>query len=185
MRYDVLTETYLNLLSSDERRTIYAPMVYELLQNSYKSIGGLKGRGFESPTDMMDNGPFWKLSKRGDTIVAVFMYKNKDGRKRVAMGTDGSSVGKYDLAKMLIDEYLTKRAYAEISGSSLRFHQKILGNDLDRISIPSHVAINKFPPDTVRLIDGEKYDYEHYINGNWMVKRMVGNIEANEIIFWN
>lgn len=173
----LLHETIINALPDDDTlKNKYKEEAYSILQDAYQSVGGLKGNGFESPDDMVENIPFWKLSIREGKVNAILMYKDKHGRKRVAMATDGSKKAKEDLAKMLIDEYKTKRAYAEISDNSLRFHKKILGDELDTISIPSEDAMEILnDPEKTRIIDDEPYEYLRLINGTWVTKRMVGN----------
>lgn len=178
MRYsDLIIESYKNILKNEhDNRQRYATDVWEILQDSYKEIGGIKGNGFKSIEDMIDNIPLWKLCVRGGEVTAVMMYKDNHGRKSVAMGTDGSAMGKKDLANMLRDEYKTKRAYAEISGGSLKFHQKLLGAEFESIRLPSEKAIDIFGTDEIKLVD--EYNYKRLIGGKWIDKVMVGTIDA-------
>lgn len=85
-----ITERFINLIGDDEKKRQYAAEVWDLLQNSYKAIGGIKGSGFKSKEDMIENIPFWKLATKNGKVVVVVMYKDKGGRKSVAFGTDGS-----------------------------------------------------------------------------------------------
>lgn len=181
--HDIITETitklqegYVNLFSNDiEKRKQYAEQVFDLIQSSYKRIGGMKGSGFNSPQDMIDRIPFWKLFMRGDEIKAVAMYKDKNGRKRVAVATDGTSEGKQIVARIMQDDATSGRAYAEISGPSLAFHKKILGNDiLNDISIPVESVIKILKADSEDIRAKNDYEYERNINGNWIEKRMIG-----------
>lgn len=176
---DLLNESYINLFSDNIiQRLNYANEVYDMLQTAYNPIGGLKTKGLESVDSMIDNIPFWKLAKKGDEVVAVILYKNKDGRKRIAMATNGTSEGKRELARMIKDEYKTNRSYAEISDGSLRFHERILGEYLDTISIPAHTALEKInDPEKTKMTE-DYYEYERLINGEWIRKRMVGNVKA-------
>lgn len=121
-----LSERYLNVFGKDDKAE-HAQDVYDILQASYKPIGGLKGNGFQSPEAMMTSIPFWKMVKRNGKVVAVAMYKDKNGRKRVAVGSDGSDEGKAGVASIFREDF--QRAYFEISGRSLKFHVKILGYD--------------------------------------------------------
>ena len=63
---ELLFESYQNIFDEETKRK-YANEVFELLQNAYSKIGGIKGSGFSSPEDMIQNIPFWKL----------FIYKGK------------------------------------------------------------------------------------------------------------
>ncbi len=171
-----LFETFDNLFAKDaDKRQQYAQQVFDLIQNAYAPIGGMKGSGFNSPQDMIDRIPMWKLFRRGDTVKAVMMYKDTNGRKRVAMATDGSPEAKSTIAKMLKDEYAHSRSYAEISGPSLKFHKRILGDDgLDAITIPAEQAtkIRAVDPKLIRIVN--QFEYQRNINGEWISKRMIG-----------
>jgi hypothetical protein len=52
----ILLETYVNLFEPDKKWK-YAQQVWDILQNSYKNAGGLKGSGFESIESMVKNIP--------------------------------------------------------------------------------------------------------------------------------
>lgn len=176
MKLQQLTETFDNLFAKDtDKRQRYAQQVYDLLQTAYSPIGGLKGSGFNSPQEMIEQIPMWKLFRRGNDIKAVMMYKDTGGRKRVAMATDGSPEGKKILARMVKDEYEQQRSYAEISGGSLRFHQRVLGDEmLDAITIPTRQAVQllNLQPDEYRVVSDVEYQRE--FKGEWITKRMLG-----------
>lgn len=61
---EFLTESYINLFKEQEKEK-YVDEVWDLIQTSYKPIGGIHGSGFKSKDDMIKNIPFWKLVKRG------------------------------------------------------------------------------------------------------------------------
>lgn len=126
---EILVERFVNLLDPSKKEQ-YADRVYELIQQSYAPIGGQHGDGFASPQDMIDKIPMWKLVSRGGEIVAGAMYKDTSGRKRVAVFTDGSQQGKAGLADIMRNDF--GRAYFEVSGPSLRFMVKLLGEDFVR-----------------------------------------------------
>lgn len=177
-----MTERYVNLFKPNEKEQ-YADEVWNLIQSSYKSIGGIKGSGFNSKEDMVKNIPMWKLVRRGDKIVAGGMYKDKEGRKGVASFTDGTDEGKKGL--MMIKKEDFKRAYFEVSKSALGFMVKELGIDFmlqyvktiegaknrlkkELFTVPdndSHVA--KFP----KLVP---YMYQREIGGKKETKVMFG-----------
>lgn len=173
-----LVETIDNFFINDKQgREKYADQVWEILQQSYASIGGIKGSGFKSKEDMIEKIPMWKIWRQGDTVKIVMMYKgNQAGRKRVAMGTDGSPEAKKMLAKMVKDEYTQGRAFGEISGSSLKFIKRILGDEFKNILIPTHEIKNILTKDweegNIKIIDDE--NYERKISGHYHPKVMVG-----------
>lgn len=143
-----LSERYVNVLSVDDKEK-NKETVFKLLTDSYASIGGLKGNGFRSPDDMVKNIPMWKMVRRNGKIVAVAMYKDKNGRKRVAVGSDGTQEGKAAVASIFKEDFA--RAYFEISERSLGFHVKILGYDF--------IKSNAVKPENVKGITGDDVEY--------------------------
>lgn len=115
-----INESFKNAIGpNDPLKQKYVDQVWQLLQQSYAPIGGLKGSGFESKQSMIEKIPFWKLAVKDGIVHAVVLYKDKSGRKSVALASDGSSYAKRkiaDIAKNDID-----RAYGEKSKALLGF----------------------------------------------------------------
>ena len=176
----LITEKIDNFFLSDkEQREKYADQVWDILQTSYKSIGGIKGSGFGSKEDMIAKIPMWKIFRRGDVVQAVMMYKDKNGRKRVAIGTNGEKEGKRMLAKGLIDEYKTGRAFGEVSDKSLEFIKRLLGDAVSEVAVPVSVVKMLLPKDEIVPVD--KYLYMRDIGGTMKKKMMLGNPKAPKI----
>ena len=135
----ILLETYLNIFSSVEKKK-YVDDVWDILQKSYQSIGGIKGNGFENKETFISKLPFWKLLRKDGTIVAAIIYRDKEGRKIVAVATDGSKEGKAGLIKMFKEELELKRSYFEISGPLLKY----LYNTLNKEFLLSHTVPFKY-----------------------------------------
>lgn len=116
---EILVERFINLIGDrdQERKHQYKQQVFDLLQRSYASIGGIKGSGFGSPDEMVQQIPFWKLATKNGKLVAVTLYKDKQGRKGVASGTDGTELGKQVLQSMVAAE--PERSYSEKSKAAL------------------------------------------------------------------
>jgi major membrane immunogen (membrane-anchored lipoprotein) len=106
----IITERYVNLIHDNERKDLYKYAVYDLLQKSYANIGGVKGSGLEDP-DSMKSIPFWKIAVKDGKVIAVVLYKDKNGRKAVATGNDGSLAGKRAILDIIRKE--KDRSYAE------------------------------------------------------------------------
>lgn len=177
----LLKETIDNFFLSDvDARIKWADKVWEVLQKSYAPIGGIKGSGFESKEAMISKIPMWKVFRRGEDVLAVFMYKNKAGRKRVAAGTNGTPEGKAALKHMIMEEVKMSRSWGEISGPSLRFHNKIFGEkELKDFTIPFEkvkVLLQKdYDAGKLRPVKGSDYEFEHDLNGEWIRKVAIGN----------
>lgn len=174
----ILTERFINLFDTSTKHR-YADEVWDILQNSYKEIGGIKGSGFRSKEDMIENIPFWKLAKKGNKVVAVSLYKDKQGRKKVAGGTDGSEEGKKEFAKMTVDELLHGRSWGEISDKMYWFTRKHVGaENLDKYLIPAKKVQELMPEDEIVPVD--EYWYKRQLgSGDWKQKIAIGNPKQN------
>ena len=125
---EFLSESYLNYFTHDkEKREMVVDEVWEILQDSYRPIGGIHGSGFKSKQDMVENIPFWKLVRKNGKIVTVVCYKDTNGRKLVAAGTNGSTEGRDGLARIIMDDLKRERAYMELSDKLLRFITRVMG----------------------------------------------------------
>lgn len=124
-----LTETYLNAFSTEDKSK-YAKEIWDMLQQSYKKIGGIQGKGFTSIPDMIRSNAMFKIGMRDGKPRMVTVYKDKNGRKRVAMGTDGTEEGKWFAINILRDEMLQQRSYGEFSGQSFGATRKQIPDDV-------------------------------------------------------
>jgi len=180
-----LTEGYKNLFTPAQKRK-HAHEAFEQLQKAYSKIGGIKGSGFSSEEDFIENIPFWKLrfSKEGKLLAGAY-YKDTAGRKRVAISSDGSKEGKKIVADIMVSDILHGRAYAEQSESSLSFLIKQIGyEELKKHAIPfKNVSsiLGKYvahpnPADHELHAHPELKDflYSRMINGSLVTKLMIG-----------
>lgn len=176
MRFKQLTETFKNLFADDADRQRYANEVFSILQRSYEPIGGLKGGGFSSPQDMIDTIPFWKLAIKDGKVVAVAMYRDTSGRKRVAIGTDGSAEGKKQIANIVKSDYTQSRSWAEISGPSLAFTKSLMGDEFKNIVIDPNLVRKVYQANGEDISVLSDYEYERNINGHLITKVAVGTL---------
>lgn len=176
-----LSERVVNALDNKTKEQ-YADEVWDILQKAYAPIGGIHGNGFKSKEDMIQNIGFWKLVKRGDHITAVEMYKQKDGRKLVALGTDGTQPGKKDLQMMMKADIDTGRSYAELSGPALMFLTKTIGgeSEMKKYFVPFDSVKKILWDDEVEDVDG--FVYRRKIGGSWHEKVMVGNASLSKFV---
>lgn len=123
--YRFLIESFHNFLPQHEdKKKEHAQEVFDMIHKSYADQGGIHGSGFKSPEDMVKNIPMWKVHKKDGKVHAVALYKDKAGRKRVALGTDGSDTGKSAASNIVTSDLKQKRAHMEVSGKSLSFLKK-------------------------------------------------------------
>jgi hypothetical protein len=180
-----ITERYINLIGDDPKKHEYKHEVHNLLKKSYEKIGGIHGSGFESPDDMVKKVHMWKLAKKDGKIVSAVLYKEKGGRKSVAVGTNGTDEGKSHLAHMMKHDVIGHRAYSEKSGPSLSFLKKQLPpGHLEKSAIKYHHVekmigepIKKPPhddPEVIKHPELKDHLYQRKIGDEWHTKLMLG-----------
>lgn len=180
-----IEERFVNLLPhQEEEKRKHAKEVYGLVQKSYSKIGGIHGSGFKDHEDMVKNIPLWKLHKKDGQIKAVTLYKDKGGRKSVAVATDGSEEGKKALGHIVKDDITRNRSYKEVSGPSLSFGKKHITDIHKHIIHPDEVKkhlkgeeIRKPPhddPEIQRHPELKDHFYQRKIGDHWHTKVMLG-----------
>jgi hypothetical protein len=140
----MLNESFNNFLvgKDDASREKFIDSVWDMLQRSYEKIGGLKGSGFSSKDDMLKNIPFWKLYVVNGKLIMGMFYKDKTGRKLVALGTDESSKSKSILTQAMKQSFTN--SYGEYSKHILAFILRNISHDL----IKSYII----PPEAVARV---------------------------------
>lgn len=128
MRYrEFLIERVVNLHSTDEKMA-YADEVWDMLQRSYKKMGGFKSAG--SPEELANEPGYWKVVRRGDKITAVGIYKKSpqtNNFKAIASATEtelNPETGEYKATAQGLKDYnmvksadvKLNRSWAEVSG---------------------------------------------------------------------
>lgn len=182
-----VNEAYVNLLPphEDEKRQ-HADKVWSMLQSAYSKIGGIAGSGFQDKEDMIKSIPFWKIGKTNGNVNSVVLYKDKGGRKRIALATDGTDEGKKRLAGMIKDDY--DRSYGEISGPSLKFLKKhtpegfvkskaMKFHDVQKIARANGDEILPVPahdPELMAHPELKDHLYQRKIGGDYHTKVMLG-----------
>ena len=183
----ILQEKYLNIFNEEDKKK-YLDDVWDILQKSYSSLGGIKGRGFENKEMFLISLPFWKLAKKNGKVVAVIIYRDKFGRKIVAVGTDGTEDGKAGLLKIFNEELLLNRSYFEISGPFLKFLSNNMGKDFIASHAFSLEEVKKVLNDeSILPVDQDdehvkmfplfkQYFYQREIGGHLHTKIMLGRV---------
>jgi hypothetical protein len=118
----ILTEHFVNLTTPEQKKH-YAKTVWDILQFSYKDIGGF--RSASSPEELIHDSHLWKLARRNGKIVAVSVFKDSHGRKAIAYGSDGSDAGRRDLRQMAKDDVGFGRMWGEASGAVEHIYNKL------------------------------------------------------------
>lgn len=156
-----LEERFVNVIGTDDKnleiKRKYVDQVWNILQSSYRDIGGIKGSGFRDKEDMIQNIPMWKIITNGGKVHAVAMYKDKGGRKFIAVGSDGSDYAKKHLTSVVQNEL--SRSYGEKSKASLGFMMKTVPWPvLEPFLIPASKISKKLGDDVIAVSDMEFND---------------------------
>ena len=186
LEYRVLMEGFRNFLPSDTtQKEKHASEVHAMVTKAYADQGGIKGNGFSSPEDMVKHIPMWKVAKHQGTIKAVALYKDKTGRKRVAMASDGTPEGKKSVGDMVMADLKMSRSHMEVSGKSLSFMKRHVNIEDHIHSYESaekyHAAHGdtisrpeKNDPEVVRHPELKDHMYTRTIGGHTHTKVMLG-----------
>jgi hypothetical protein len=165
----ILLEHYVNAFKDDVKRK-YMQEVWDILQASYAYIGGIKGEEFVSPETML-KVPFWKLCIKDGKIITVRMYKDHNGRKSIAGGTDGSRMGTIAMAKDIKQDLDV--GYSEVSGATEVFIKKRYPELYKKCMIPAK-DVSKIINKQVELIDGDEFHYKRELGGKMVEKLLLG-----------
>ncbi len=180
-----LIESVHNFIGDDEEKHKHKHEVYHLIQNAYAKIGGIHGNGFESPDHMVKHIAMWKIHRHKGKVVAAVMYKNKNGRKSVAVASDGSTHGKHALGRIMHGDIHHKRAWSEKSGAALSFVKKQFHGDIKSHAIPYDHAVHLHDdqirrpahddPEIIRHPELKDHFYQRKIANEWHTKIALGH----------
>jgi hypothetical protein len=172
--YQFLIEKVINLHSANEKMP-YANQVWDMLQRSYKKIGGFKSAN--SPEELVNDSGYWKLIRRGDHITALGVYKkvpNTGNFKMIAHASEtylnpetgdykATTQGLKDYHMLKNDDIKTNRAWAEVSGPAEKIMLKSGAKPIDNkyAEFLTGKKILELNPDGyhyTRLIQGEPHE---------------------------
>ena len=118
-----------------------------MLQIAYASQGGIKGSGFGNKQEMIDKLPFWKVVLVAGKVKAVVLYKDKNGRKRVAMaGKKNDPAARAKLVELVHADLKFKRSWGETSGKAWGWIRKITPEDVLLSSVLTIDQVKKLSP---------------------------------------
>jgi hypothetical protein len=176
---EFINEGYINMFDDVKSLALkkkYAQKVWDVLNSSYKSIGGLIGNGFRNIDDMINNIPFWKIFVDSeDNVKIVTLYKFSPNRKSVAVGTDGTIESKKILKKSLKSDFTV--SYTEVSDNLLNYLLKVFPDLIEQYKIPVE-EVKKISKKNIESIPNEDYYYMRVIGNVKKKKLMVGTLMA-------
>jgi hypothetical protein len=169
--YELLCEHVLNLFSPEDKAK-YADAVWDILQKSYKNIGGFKGAS--SPDELINTSSMWKLVRKNNKIVTAFIYKDKHGRKLIGSGTDRSAEGIAGWHQLKNDDAKLSRAWGEVSGRA----EQILAANPNSKAIPNQYA-EKLLGKKILDLNPDGFHYTRLIDGSPKEKIIYGTLQLD------
>ena len=118
LREAYIAEAFINLHTKSDMKK-YGDVVYNLLQRTYKDIGGFAGA--KDANHMISKAGFMKLVRKNGKIVAAKIYKDKHGRKAFGAGHDGTTTGKTWVKQIYKDDITFNRSWGEFSGAAEKY----------------------------------------------------------------
>lgn len=137
-----------------------------MLQRSYAAVGGFKSAA--NVEELVQDSSVWKLVTRDGELSAVAIYKDKHGRKSIAVGTDGTDQGKRDLMMVKSEDVKLQRSWAEVSGAP----EKLMTR-LGAQPVPNKYAAALTGKEVLSLSD-DGYHYTRLIAGRPYEKIILG-----------
>lgn len=146
-----------------------SPPVWDILSDAYANVKG--GLNFESKQDLIDSNGEWKVVFSGKNIIAITIYKAKNGLKLVAMATNKlfKSIAKKALIKLIKRE--VKHCWIELSESAEHFVMKYCNGKSHRINKSLIPALLNKP---ISLSSNDNYHYFRTIKKIRKQKIVVG-----------
>lgn len=175
---NVLLEHFVTLFDSDQdtqKKEEYLDQVWNILQESYKSIGGLAN--ISDADELLNSEYIWKMVTKNKKVLAVQLYKTKGGgRKIFCGGCLGTPEGKSAFYKLASEDVkrLERDAWAEVSGSMEGVYIFKLG----ATPIPADVSekiLNDMGKSIISVSD-DGFHYTRKIGGKPYEKIMFGNV---------
>lgn len=171
---EFLTEHWITTDNTSEK-SYHHDQIHHILKSSYKNIGGYAGHEHNSDAehkaisnDINNPNHIIKLNKKNDIVSAVAIYRKQHGRKRIAIGTDGSPEGKHHINNLIRDDNKFKRSWSEASGATEHLNKKhgtpeISNTEAERLTSKK---IDKLNPDN---------SYDRKIGTEVRTKRLMGH----------
>ena len=162
---EFLTEHILNVTTPEDKEK-HAHHVWNLLQRSYKDIGGFHTA--KTPWELAHKSALWKIHRKDGKVTAVQVYKDLHGRKVIAAGTNGSEEGKKGLMMIKSEDLKLKRAWGEFSGAMEHIMKKSGAQ-----YIP-HDQAEKLTGKPILKKHADGIHYDRDINGHVHTKALMG-----------
>lgn len=168
---NLLVEHYINIFDDKEKEK-YIDVVWDILERTYAPIGWFQSAATKQ--ELINKSWLWKLVRKNDKIVAVAIYKDKQGRKAIAKGSDGSDIGKKAVKKIYLDDASLKdrNSWGEFSGAAEKLMLKYGG-----IPVPNYMVKNILNDKKILSYNSDGFHYTRIIGDTPREKIIIGNIK--------
>lgn len=158
---EFIIERVVNAFDEQEKLK-YADQVWDVLQKSYAKLPGGFGTA-SSLEELIEKSGLWKIIVRSGHVTAVNVYRDQNGRKSIASGTDGSIQGKLDYRMIKSADIKFNRAWGEVSDRAEALMAKLGAKPIPAKLAPilTGKKILSYNPDGVhytRMIAGEPHE---------------------------
>lgn len=165
---NILLERFITLQTKQEIGK-YIDTIWEIMQKSYMPIGGFLTASTKE--ELILKTSLAKLIRKDGKIIAAVLYKDDQGRKSIAAGTDGSAEGRTWLIKIFQEDIKLGRAWGEFSDKAEHIMLKNGG-----VPIPNQLAqqiLNK----PILELNPDGYHYTREIMGEPHEKILIGTVK--------
>ena len=157
------------------QKIYFGEEIFSILEESYKNVEG--GNLYKDSEDLILNTSEWELVWLNEEIVGCLIYKNKFGKKLVAIGVKDIPYKKFVLEHL--SWYLKinlKYIWMEVSEG---FEKWLLKNGFDKFII-SPSEIKRCMPDKVVSISSDEMHYQRKIANFYKTKLAIGNLKRSK-----
>jgi hypothetical protein len=167
MRFSELFEHYVNAFDVPAKQK-YADQVWDIMTKSYEKLGGFHTAA--NVDELMHKSGLWKLCLRDGKVVAAILYKDQNGRKSIASGTNQTRQGLRDYISMKDEDINLNRSWAEVSGPA-----EVAMRKSGAAPVPNTMAHTLTGKEILEL-DPDGYHYVRLIAGQPHTKMIYGSV---------
>nr|WP_128810749.1 hypothetical protein [Vibrio alfacsensis] len=162
--------THILTLNTQENMTRYQTQVWKILSDSYQTVSG--GLHYTSPKALIEESDQWQILVKDGIVLAVTVYKAKQGWKLVAMGIHHQYIPQAKSALAILIKSALNHSWMELSEGAERFVMK----HCDGHKYMIHISIaNKLLGKFIEPSTTSQYHYKRKIMDKVKTKILLGS----------
>jgi len=166
-------------LASEIEKVFFADEVFEMIEYSYKNVKG--GNIYKNPEEMIQDTDYWEFIWVDYEIVGVVLYKDKYGKKLVALGFAKIDRKTKKYVLNFFSEYLKKNIKKIWMEVSENFRQWLFKNGFD-IYLVKNCIVKKLLKNKHIILLNDGISYIRVIAGIKKEKVVIGNPILKSVI---